>query len=111
MPHAIALNQPALGGKKQNFCAIHPTVAKAKGIKDGDRIKIKSSLGEVKAIARVTELTRPDTIVLPFSQGRWAMGRWAKDRGTHTNTVIAQQSDRISGMATFYAAKVSVEKA
>ena len=111
MPHAIALNQPALGGKKQNFCAIHPTVAKAKGIKDGDRIKIKSSLGEVKAIARVTELTRPDTLVLPFSQGRWAMGRWAKDRGTHTNTVIAQQSDRISGMATFYAAKVSVEKA
>ena len=111
MPHAIALNQPAVGGKKQNICELHPSVAKAKGIKDGDRVKIKSSAGVVIAIARVTELTRPDTLVLPFSQGHWAMGRWAKDRGTHTNTVIAQQSDRISGMATFYAAKVSVEKA
>jgi hypothetical protein len=49
--------------------------------------------------------------VLPFGQGRWAMGRWAKDRGAHVNTVIAQQSDRISGMANFYTAKVSVEKA
>ena len=111
MPHAIALNQPAVGGKKQNICELHPSVAKAKGIKDGDRVKIKSSAGVVIAIARVTELTRPDTLVLPFSQGHWAMGRWAKDRGTHTNTVIAQQSDRISGMATIYAAKVSVEKA
>lgn len=111
MPHAIALNQPALGGNKQNFCAIHPSVAKAKGIKNGDRVKIKGNAGEVIAIARVSELTRPDTLVLPFGQGRWAMGRWAKDRGTHTNMVIAQQSDRISGMATFYTAKVSVEKA
>ena len=39
------------------------------------------------------------------------MGRWAKDRGTHTDQVIAQQSDRISGMANFYSAKVTVEKA
>lgn len=111
LPHAIALNQPANGGNKQNFCEIHPSVAKAKGIKDGDRIKIKSTLGEIIALARVTELTRPDTIVLPFGQGRWAMGRWAKGRGSHTDSIIAQQSDRISGMANFYSAKVTVEKA
>jgi hypothetical protein len=49
--------------------------------------------------------------VLPFGQGRWAMGRWAKGRGAHTDSVIAQQSDRISGMANFYSAKVSIEKA
>lgn len=111
LPHAIALNQPAVGGMKENFCEIHPSVAKAKGIRNGDRVKIKSAVGEIFAIAKVTELTRPDTLVLPFGQGRWAMGRWAKDRGTHVNTVIAQQSDRISGMANFYTATVSVEKA
>jgi anaerobic selenocysteine-containing dehydrogenase len=111
LPHAISLNQPTVGGKQHNFCEVHPSVAQAKGIKDGDRIKIKSNTGETFAIARVTELTRPDTIVLPFGQGRWAMGRWAKGRGAHTDSVIAQQSDRISGMANFYSAKVSIEKA
>ncbi len=111
LPHAIALNQPTVGGKRENLCEVHPKVADAKGIKDGDRIKIKSSAGEIFAIARVTELTRPDTIVLPFGQGRWAMGRWAKGRGASTDSVIVQQSDRISGMANFYSAKVSIEKA
>ena len=111
LAHAIALNQPTVGGKKHNFCEIHPAYAKSKGIRDGDKIKLKSTTGEVFAVARVTELTRPDVVVLPFGQGRWAMGRWAKERGTHTGAVIAQQSDRISGMANFYSAKVTVEKA
>jgi anaerobic selenocysteine-containing dehydrogenase len=86
-------------------------VAGPKGIKNGDRIKIKSALGEIIAIAKVTELTRPDTIVLPFEHGHWAHGRWAKGRGTHVDEIVPQQSDRISGMANYYTGKVSVEKA
>lgn len=111
LPHAIALHQPAVGGNKQALAEVHPSVAKAKGIKNGDRIKIKSALGEIIAIAKVTELTRPDTIVLPFEHGHWAHGRWAKGRGTHVDEIVAQQSDRISGMANYYTGKVSVEKA
>jgi anaerobic selenocysteine-containing dehydrogenase len=111
LAHAVALNQPTAGGRKHNVCEIHPTYAKSKGIKTGDRIRIKSAAGEVQAIAQLSELVRPDVIVLPFGQGRWAMGRWAKGRGTHTDEVIAQQSDRISGMANFYSAKVTVERA
>lgn len=110
LPHAIALNQPTAGGRKQNFIEIHPSYAKSKGIKTGDKVRIKSSAGETFAIARLSELTRPDVVVLPFGQGRWAMGRWAKDRGSHTDQVIVQQSDRISGMANFYSATVTVEK-
>ncbi|MBI5791955.1 MAG: molybdopterin-dependent oxidoreductase [Rhodocyclales bacterium] len=111
LPHAIALNQPTAGGRKHNFLEIHPSYAAKKGIGDGDRVKIKSSAGETFAVARISELTRPDVVVLPFGQGRWAMGRWAKDRGSHTDQVIVQQSDRISGMANFYSAMVTVEKA
>jgi anaerobic selenocysteine-containing dehydrogenase len=103
--------QPTAGGRRQVCAEVHPSVAKAKGFKDGDRIRIKSTLGEVTAIARVTELTRPDTIVLPFEHGHWAHGRWANGRGTHVNTIIDNQSDRISGMANYYTGKVSVEKA
>lgn len=111
LPHAISINQPTAGGRRHNYIQVHPTYAKTKGIKDGDRVKIKSAVGEVFAVAQLSELTRPDVVVIPFGQGRWAMGRWAKDRGTHTDQVIAQQSDRISGMANFYSAKVTVEKA
>lgn len=111
LPHAIAQFQPAVGGNKQALAEVHPSVAKAKGIKNGDRIKIKSSVGEIFAIAKVTELTRPDTIVLPFEHGHWAGGRWSKGRGSHVDSILPQQSDRISGMCNFYTGKVSVEKA
>jgi anaerobic selenocysteine-containing dehydrogenase len=111
LPNAIAMLQPTVGGKRQALAELHPSVAKAKGIRDGTRIRITSALGTIEAIARVTELTRPDTVVLPFEHGHWAHGRWAKGRGSHVDTLIAQQSDRISGMATYYTAKVAVEKA
>ncbi|MBD5804424.1 Polysulfide reductase chain A precursor [Azoarcus sp. Aa7] len=111
LPNAIALMQPTAGGRRQVYAEVHPAVAKAKGFRDGDRIRIKSTLGEIVAVARVTELTRPDTIVLPFEHGHWAHGRWAKGRGSHVDSIIDNQSDRISGMANYYTGKVSVEKA
>jgi thiosulfate reductase/polysulfide reductase chain A len=111
IPQAIAMQQPAVGGNRQTLAELHPSVAKAKGIRNGDKIRIKSDLGEIFAIAKVTELTRPDTLVLPFEHGHWAGGRWSKNRGSHVDEITPSQSDRISGMANFYTGKVSVEKA
>ncbi|OGS99566.1 MAG: molybdopterin oxidoreductase [Gallionellales bacterium RIFCSPLOWO2_12_FULL_59_22] len=112
IPHAITLLQPAAGGNKGALAEIHPSLASAKGIKDGGRIKIKSAVGEIIATARVTELTRPDTIVLPFEHGHWAWGRWAKALGgSHVDEIVPQQSDRISGMCNYYTGKVTVERA
>jgi thiosulfate reductase / polysulfide reductase chain A len=90
---------------------IHPRTAKARGIRDGDRVRVSSELGHIFAVARVTTLTRADTVVLPFEHGHWAHGRWAKDRGSHVNAIIPNKSDRISGMASYYTAKVKVERA
>ncbi len=111
LPHAIAKMQPTVGGRREVCAELHPSVAKTKGIRDGDRIRIKSTLGEIVAVARVTELTRPDTLVLPFEHGHWAHGRWAERRGANPDEITANQSDRISGMANYYTGKVSVEKA
>jgi len=113
IPTVIALFQPTVGGRgaKRALCEIHPSVANAKGIRDGDKIRIKSELGQIEAYAAVTELTRPDTLVLPFEYGHWAHGRWAKGAGSHVNTVVVNQSDRVTGMANYYTAKVTVEKA
>lgn len=111
MPHAIALMQPTAGGNQQALLEIHPSTAKQRGIKNGDRVKLSSEMGQIFAVARLTELTRPDTVVLPFEHGHWAHGRWAKNRGSHVNAIIPNKSDRISGMASYYTAKVKVERA
>jgi anaerobic selenocysteine-containing dehydrogenase len=111
MPVAVSLYQPSTGGRKGTQIEIHPAVAGPKGIRTGDKVRIKSSVGSIEATAKVTELTRPDVLVLPFGQGHWAHGRWASKHGSHVNEVTVQQSDRVSGMANYYTTKVSIERA
>ncbi len=41
------------------FCEISPSLAKAKGIKNGDRVRIFNSRGSISAYALVTERVRP----------------------------------------------------
>lgn len=114
LPQAAAYMQPVLGGARQIFVEIHPETAKQRGIGNGDRIKIKSSVGEIEANCRYFEGTRPDTIVMPMEHGHWAQGRWARElakRTGHCGEVTVNQSDRISGLCSYYTTKISVSRA
>jgi thiosulfate reductase / polysulfide reductase chain A len=112
LPTAVALMQPTLGGRDRIYIEIHPETARTRGIADGDRVRIKSTVGTIEGHCRYFEGTRPDTIVFPMEHGHWAMGRWAKNRSPgHSGDVTVNQSDRVTGQCSYYTTKVSVEKA
>ena len=112
LPVAIAHMQPTMGGRNTVYVEVNPQTAKAKGIADGAKVRIKSSVGVIEAYARLFEGVRPDTLVLPMEHGHWAHGRWAKGRGPgHSGEVTVNQSDRITGQALYYTTKVSIERA
>lgn len=112
IPIAIAHQQPVVGGRKQVFVEINPATAKARGIKDGDVVRIKSAAGQIEVRCRLFQGTRPDTLVLPMEHGHWAGGRWAKNVfGGHGGYVTVNQSDRVTGQCGYYATKVTVERA
>ncbi len=113
LPHAIALQQPTVGGNKTVYLEIHPDTARKRGIRNGDKVRIKSPVGGIEAIARYYQGVRPDTVVLPQEHGHWAMGRWAKNRlpTGSTTEVTANVSEPISGLAAYYTGKVTVERA
>lgn len=111
LPVAISLIQPTMGGKDQIFIEIHPETAKARNIADGDQVKLKSTVGEIRGYVRYYEGVRPDTIVFPMEHGHWAHGRWATGREPgHSGEITVNQSDRITGQANYYSTKVTVEK-
>ncbi|OGA55942.1 MAG: molybdopterin oxidoreductase [Betaproteobacteria bacterium RIFCSPLOWO2_12_FULL_62_58] len=112
LPHAIAIAQPVVGGKKTAYLEIHPETARKRGIADGDRVRIKSEVGSIEAIARYFGGVRPDVVVLPNTSGHWAYGRWAKSRlpSGSASEVIVNKSEPISGQAAHYATKVTVER-
>ena len=112
IPHGIAIHQPMVGGKNTVFLEVHPETARARGIRDGDRVRIRSDVGSIEAYCRLVPAHRHDTIVLPMEHGHWAQGRWAKGRlPGHSGDITANVSDPISGLASYYTGKVRLERA
>ena len=114
LPHFTAMAQPVQGGKHDVFLEIHPEAAAKRGIKDGDRVRVSNKIGAIEVLARVTQTTRPDTVVLPMIHGHWAQGRWAeaKDRlpTGSTNEITENLSEPLSGLACYHSGLVNVHK-
>ena len=109
---------------------INPATAEALGIKEGDRIKVKSDIGEIDTAARVTPAIVPGAIAISHHCGHWEYGRyasgkkapfgqddqgdanlWWTDRGAHPNWIIPNAPDPIGGALRFMDTVVTVTKA
>jgi anaerobic selenocysteine-containing dehydrogenase len=85
---------------------IHPEDASARGIDDGEDVRIWNELGEVRCRAQVGTWIRPGTVVLP--KGLWR--RHTANGYTATALAPAALTD-IGGGACFNDARVQVERA
>ncbi len=119
--------------KHDNPGWINTKTAAARGIKNGDAIRVYNGLGEIKTTAYVTEGIIPGIIAISHHLGRsqsgvYASGKsspmpggaasdpdvkniWWKKHGTHPNTIIPNSSDPISGAQRWMDTVVRVAKA
>ena len=119
--------------KHDNPAWINTKTAQARGIKDGDRIKVKSDVGEFATTAYVTEGIIPGVIAVSHSLGRkysgiYGSGKanpidggaspdpdakniWWDTHGVHPNVAIPNWSDPISGTQRWMDTVVKVSKA
>jgi len=114
-----------------NYAWINSKTAAARGIKDGDKIKLKSSIGEITTLAHVTENIHPKAIAISHHLGHWAYGRYASGNrapegrddaddknifwkapvGVHPNRIILNAPDPINGQQRWMDTVVQVSKA
>jgi anaerobic selenocysteine-containing dehydrogenase len=114
----------------ENPAWLHPEAAAARGIRDGDRIEVRSAVGVITTRARVTEGIHPRAVAISHSAGHWAWGdyasghpsavhqpeddswsRWWTGHGAHPNLVIPNVGDPISGSMCWMDTVVRVERA
>jgi len=83
---------------------INPGDAAKLGIKDGDPIKVTSTVASISVNAHLWEGVRPGTVAKCFGQGHWAYGRIAAQdyhsaipRGGSNNLLMPDEYDRLSG--------------
>ncbi len=114
-----------------NPAKINPVTAKPLGIKNGDKIKVKSKISEITTTAHVTEGVVPGVVSISHHLGHWEYGRYASGKkaplagdndsdlklkhwdtyGMHPNWVMANKPDPISGQWAMLDNVVKVTKA
>ncbi|MFN9741604.1 MAG: molybdopterin dinucleotide binding domain-containing protein, partial [Acidobacteriota bacterium] len=94
-----------LKAEKEPHLEIHPIDAGARGITNGDLVRVFNERGELRVRARVTEKARPGVVV--------ALSIWWKKLtadGANANDVTSQALTDLGAAATFYDALVEVER-
>ncbi|MBI4185123.1 MAG: molybdopterin-dependent oxidoreductase [Proteobacteria bacterium] len=113
-----------------NAARIHPTTAREHGIGDGDRVRIKSKVGEIETTAKWSHSIVPGIVAISTHAGRWEYGRYASKRapfgvddapfdrlkwwptnGTHPNWVIPNSPEPVSGQQRWGDVVVTLTKA
>ncbi len=85
---------------------MHPDDALARGLKDGDKVRVFNALGEVRCGLQVGRWVRPGTAVLP--KGLW---RQQTANGNTGTTLVPDTLTDVAGGACFNDARVQVAKA
>ncbi len=89
--------------RRQVPIEIHPDDAAARGIRDGDAVRVYNSLGEVRCRARVTDEVRPGVASLP--KGLWSQHTL---NGATANALVPDTLSDLGGGACFNDARVQV---
>ena len=85
---------------------LHTADAAARGIRDGDLVRVFNARGSLRLRARVNDRPRPGVVVAPSVWWK----KHAPDRG-NANNLTAQRTTDLGGGATFYDCRVQVEVA
>jgi anaerobic selenocysteine-containing dehydrogenase len=85
---------------------MHPADAAARGLTDGDDVRVFNARGEVRCSVRVGVWIRPGTVMLP--KGLW---RHSLAGGATANSLVPDSLTDLGGGACFNDARVQVEAA
>ncbi len=85
---------------------VHPDDAAARGIRDGDAVRLWNELGAVEVFARVTEKVRPGVVSL--AKGLW--GHHTRN-GSASNAVIPDALTDVGEGPAYFDARVEVARA
>ncbi len=82
---------------------IHPADAEARGVRNGDRVRVFNSRGEIVLRARVNGSVPPGVAAARLDWARFSPG------GTNINALTSEKLTDMGNAATFYSVSVEVE--
>lgn len=109
-PWAQATPDPITSASWTTWVEINNRTADRLGIREGDRLVIKSASGEIEALAYPHRAAPPDVLGVPIGQGHDGFGRYAEDRGANVLSILADKKDTSTGALAWAATRVKLFK-
>ncbi len=98
-------------GDTENSLWLNTKVARERGLVTGDRVKVKSRVGEQTVKVLATEFIREDVVYYLHGFGRLSQGLTnIYQRGASDAAIIEDYVDTISGNAALHETFVTIEK-
>ena len=91
---------PLVAQYPEPLCEMHPTLAAAMGIADGDRVQVTSRRGSMTLPAKVVATIRPDTLFIPY--------HWPGDKAA--NQLTNRALDPLSKIPEYKVSVVRLER-
>jgi anaerobic selenocysteine-containing dehydrogenase len=110
-PWAQQTPDPISSASWSTWVEINSKEADRLGISEGDVLLIRSTSGEIEALAYPHPGIRPGVIGIPMGQGHDQGGRYAKDRGANVLSILVDEKDSETGALAWAATRVLVQRA
>ncbi|MFO7740239.1 MAG: molybdopterin-dependent oxidoreductase [Desulfatiglandaceae bacterium] len=96
--------------KDESFVEIHPRTAKKYDLKNGDRIIVKSTAGEVRVRVSFFEGAMPGMVYMPLGFGHTAYDEFFKEKGVNPTDIMDSKKDPLSGDPAWWNTPVQLIK-
>ena len=100
-----------VGETWDSWLEMNPESAHELRLQDKEQVWVESAFGKVQTKVRLVPGVRPDVVNLPYNQGHWAVGRWAKNRGVNGLELMGSNTEPLTGLAAFTNTRVKVYRA
>lgn len=110
LPALQLIAGPHLRERWESWVEINPKTGSRLGIQDGDAVWVASSIGKIRAKARLFQGIRPDVVSMPFGLGHGTQGRWAEGIGVNPGAIVAAVLDPLAAHPLWQLTKVNVYK-
>ena len=109
-PWAQQTPDPMSSAAWTTWAEINKDDASALGVSEGDVLFIKTTSGEIEAIAYPHPGVPPGVIGIPIGGGKKTGGRWAENRGANILSILADRKDAETGALAWAATRARVQK-
>jgi anaerobic selenocysteine-containing dehydrogenase len=110
LPWAQQTPDPVSSAGWTTWAEINKEDAKTLGVSEGDILLIKSTSGEIEAIAYPHPGVPPGVVGVPMGYGKQEGGRWASEAGENVLKIIVPIKDEESRALAWAATRVRVQK-